>query len=86
MSRRKYGEGSGDADEAEIAEFKGTHAPGLNEFTICGMAFDAHDSGDAAEPIVVAEVGQMVTCPTCRDTIDHARTAFKRYHYTGETK
>jgi hypothetical protein len=48
------------------------------EFTLCGMAFDAFESGDADEPIVFALSGQPVTCDECKAVIDHVRQ-FKGY-------
>jgi hypothetical protein len=41
----------------------------IPEFTICGMAFDAFDSGHTDEQIVFAEPGQIVTCIECRREI-----------------
>ncbi len=41
--------------------------------TMCGMAFDAHDSGDSDEPIIFAKSRQRITCDDCRRCIDHAR-------------
>jgi len=35
------------------------------EFSLCGDAFDAFDSGDAEEPYVIAGPGQSITCPDC---------------------
>ena len=32
---------------------------GGGEFTVCGMAFDAHDSCDHDEPIVFAGAGEV---------------------------
>ena len=49
----------------------GTGAGG--EMTMCGMAFDAHDSGDSDEPIIFAKSRQRITCDDCRRCIDHAR-------------
>lgn len=37
----------------------------LPEFTACGVAFDAHDSGDYDEKIVFAASGESVNCPHC---------------------
>lgn len=48
------------------------------EFTLCGVAFDAFDTGDAEEPVVFAQAGELITCKECRNVIDHAR-AFKNY-------
>ena len=35
------------------------------EFSLCGDAFDAFDSGDAEEPHEIAKPGQSITCPVC---------------------
>lgn len=53
------------------------------EFTLCGMAFDAHESGDADEPVVFAHQGQIITCPDCRTIINYVKT-FKHYRQPGE--
>lgn len=47
---------------------------GGGEFTVCGMAFDAHDSGDHDEPIVFAGVGEVVTCEECRRIVIEFRS------------
>lgn len=67
---------------AELEEFSGVHAQGPVEFTVCGLAPEAFESGDADEPIVIAGTGELVTCPTCRRFIDFAKSNFKRYRYT----
>lgn len=46
------------------------------EFTACGMAFDAYDSGDADEPIVFVKGKETVTCQDCRDVIDYFKMTF----------
>ncbi|MCF6783361.1 hypothetical protein [Stutzerimonas stutzeri] len=35
------------------------------EFSLCGDAFDAFDSGDAEEPHSIAGPGESITCPEC---------------------
>lgn len=69
--------------EQELDEFNGLHAQGAGnaEYSLCGFAFDAHDSGDSAEPIVFAQAGEQVTCQRCRAQIDHVRNHFRRYRY-----
>jgi len=58
------------------------HAEGEQEHSLCGMAFDAFDTGDADEQIVFAKDGETVTCPDCRDAIDFVRRYYKRgYKY-----
>jgi len=45
-------------------------APGNGgEFTACGLAYDAHESGDHNEPVVFAGEGETVTCGKCRQTV-----------------
>lgn len=55
------------------------HAPGRMEHALCGLSFDAHQSGDADEPVVFAMPGELVTCNLCRLEIDHVRETFRRY-------
>lgn len=35
------------------------------EFSLCGNAFDAFDSGDADEPHEIANAGQVINCEDC---------------------
>lgn len=44
------------------------------EFTVCGLSFDAHETGDADHPVVMAQSGQTVTCEACRKTIAFMKT------------
>lgn len=39
--------------------------PMLQEFSLCGDAFDAFASGDADEEHEIAPGGGVVTCPDC---------------------
>lgn len=48
-------------------------SPNQAEFTLCGDAFDAFDSGDADEPIVMAKPGQTITCEDCRLIISEVK-------------
>lgn len=57
------------------------HAPGRQEHSLCGMAFDAYDSGHAEEPIIFAQKGEMVTCDMCKLEIDHVRECFRGFRY-----
>lgn len=59
------------------------HAEGQNEHSLCGMAFDAYESGDADGPIVFASAGQQVTCEECRRHIDFVRRTYRGYTYAG---
>ena len=47
--------------------------PAHNEYTMCGLAFDAHDSGDLEEEIVSAVDGEPVTCQECRRVVLEVR-------------
>jgi hypothetical protein len=54
------------------------HGPGAGqgEHAMCGLAFDAHDSGDHSVPVVFAKPGEVVTCETCRMYIEHVFARF----------
>lgn len=57
------------------------HATNWNgdDRTLCGLANEAGDDGETtgeAENPVYAEVGQWVTCESCRQVIDHVRGCF----------
>lgn len=57
------------------------HGTGVNvggEFTLCGLACDAFESGDADKPVTFAAPGEIVTCKECRDVIYHVKT-FRGY-------
>lgn len=43
------------------------------EYTLCGLAFDAYESGDHPEPVIEANPGQIVNCEECRKAIDFAK-------------
>lgn len=43
--------------------------PSFNEYTMCGVAYDAFASGDYHEKILFAEGNEPVTCPRCRAVI-----------------
>lgn len=51
-------------------------APGPQEFSLCGMAFDAFESGDAEAPIVFAADRKRVTCEHCIAVIGYTRSHF----------
>lgn len=53
------------------------------EFSLCGLAFDAFESGDADEPVEFAKSGQKITCEECRDVIQKIRDNFT---YQGTVK
>ena len=43
--------------------------PRQAEYTMCGLAFDAYDSGDHDEQITFAVGGKPVTCMDCRHMV-----------------
>lgn len=43
------------------------------EYTMCGLAFDAHRSGDHEDPIEFAVEGEAVTCEACRRVVQEVR-------------
>lgn len=55
------------------------HGRGLQEYSLCGLAFDAFDTGDHDDPIMFAESGETVTCEQCRRALDQFRASFKGY-------
>lgn len=44
------------------------------EYTMCGHACDAFDTGDHDVPIEFAEKGEIITCPDCRAVIAHYKS------------
>jgi len=52
-------------------------APACPEYTLCGMAFDAQESGDCDEKITIGNAGDKVTCQACLNTITQCK-AVKR--------
>lgn len=62
------------------------HGAGKSEFALCGMAYDAFESGDADGPVVFVAPGELVTCEDCRAVMDNVRSNFKGYRATGEPK
>lgn len=63
------------------------HGPSYDpEFTLCGLAFDAFDSGDCDSPIVFAQIGERVTCDYCIRVIEDVRHGYtKAYTVKGGT-
>lgn len=57
------------------------HAEGEQEYSLCGTAFNAFDSGDVDEPVIFAKTGDTVTCQECRDHLDFIRRCYRRYRY-----
>lgn len=58
------------------------------EFTLCGMAFDAFETGDADGPIVFSKPGERVTCEDCLHVIaeiyrEYTRTGWRRPDESG---
>jgi hypothetical protein len=57
-----------------------SHGAGhLAEYTLCGLAFDAHEAGDCDEPVEESASGETVSCPECRAVIVHVRSTFARF-------
>jgi len=54
------------------------HAHGPAEHSLCGIAFDAFDSGDLDEREVYAARGRPVTCAMCLQMIEHVYDGFTR--------
>ena len=68
-----------------VAKQGEVHGCGRLEHSLCGLAFDAFETGDHEEPVVFAKRGEMVTCVSCRAELDHVREFFKGYRYAGST-
>jgi hypothetical protein len=60
------------------------HAPGngQGEHSLCGLAFDAYETGDVDDPVIFATAGGLVTCPECRALINYIRESFRRFRFT----
>lgn len=56
--------------EPNVRHFANSIVP---EYTACGMAFDAYESGDAEEQIIFAAPGETVTCVGSRKIIADAK-------------
>lgn len=52
------------------------HASGPLEHALCGLSYDAHESGDHDKPVRYAATGQIVTCEMCKVFIAHVRDTF----------
>lgn len=50
------------------------NAPTHDEYTLCGFAVDAHETGDHSEPIVFAKPGETINCPECRVVINYCKS------------
>jgi len=48
------------------------------DYTMCGLALDAYESGDESEPVVMAAPGELITCKGCRAVIAYFKD-FKGY-------
>ena len=46
------------------------------EFTLCGDAFDAYESGDSERPIIFAKQGERVNCEQCLIVIIEIRNTY----------
>lgn len=36
-----------------------------NDYTLCGVAYDAYDSGDSVLPVIPGKPGDRITCEKC---------------------
>ena len=52
---------------------------GGSEHSLCGLAFDAFESGDLEYKPIFAKSGDKITCAMCRAIIDYCK-AFKDYY------
>lgn len=43
------------------------------EYSVCGLAIDAYESGDESEPVLFANAGEVVTCRLCREIVGEIR-------------
>lgn len=60
------------------------HNPAQQEYSLCGMAFDAYASGDAEEEYVLAiNVFKSVNCEDCKR---HIADLFKTYTESGRLR
>lgn len=48
--------------------------PSMREYSLCGVAYDAFDTGDAESPVAIAKKGQTITCPDCRNVIAEVKS------------
>lgn len=48
------------------------------DYTACGMASDACESGDEDEMVLFAKPGEVATCPKCQGVVDYFKS-IKRY-------
>ena len=48
-------------------------SPVMAEYSLCGMAFDAYESGDAEDQIIFAQSGETITCIGCKKIIAEAK-------------
>lgn len=61
----------------------GLNAGQGEEFSLCGMSYDAFESGDADETIVFAEPGQKINCPDC---LEFLTKTYERFSPTGRVR
>lgn len=54
-------------------QVKHAQNPVLAEYSICGLAFDAYESGDADEQVLFAKPGETVSCRDCRRAVIEIR-------------
>lgn len=44
------------------------------DYTMCGLASDAYESGDESAPVVIAGPGELITCKGCRAVIAYYKS------------
>jgi len=57
--------------------------PGDGEHMLCGLAFDAYESGDEAVPVIQAQNGETITCPHCRRALSEVRAWYRGFCFVG---
>lgn len=53
--------------------FHAINPAGGYEYTMCGLAFDAHGTGDAVDEIHLVNYNETVTCLDCRRVVLEVR-------------
>lgn len=51
------------------APLRHMESPAVVEYSLCGLAIDAFESGDSEAPVVFATPQERVTCPLCLKVI-----------------
>lgn len=53
------------------------------DYTLCGLAHDAHDTGDEETIIIIARKGETVNCPNCLNHIRYVINSFPNNRFRG---